>query len=238
MTTAEQKRREENKAMMNEAYRKREILKKAPITIDEYREYKGKGLSDTKIMEKVGMHNAAFNEWKRAAGLIKTTVATSKAVEVTKSEAPVIESKQVEIEKSKGQARQPETANHWYEKYQELEKSYAKAIEELKGDYEHVAKSYSEESALEIKLLREELDSTQFKYKNVLEEREALYVQVAKLEEMKKNQPYDLQSQQAYKMLKNAYEVLKTEVETLRDAEQLSVALARRYVLLSEAVSS
>ena len=116
--------------------------------------------------------------------------------------------------------------DHWFDLLKKTEKLLDVSTEEAK------------EIKAENKTLREELDSSQFKYKNVLDERETLYVQVAKLEEMKKNQPYDLQSQQAYKSLKSEYESVKKEVETLRDAEQLSVALARRYVLLSEAVSS
>lgn len=252
-------KKEENKRMMEDIFTKRQIVKKAPITVEEYHEYKDKGHSDNKIMKHVGMHNASFNEWKHAAGLIGKakeekkkirTLETTTTEEKQKAETRVAEellpfevtvetsneteenvvyktTDQSTIERLEKQLQHYKVErDHWFEMHRNTEKQLGVAAEE------------TEEIKAENKTLREELDSSQFKYKNVLDERETLYVQVAKLEEMKKNQPYDLQSQQAYKSLKSEYESLKQEVETLRDAEQLSVALARRYVLLSEVVSS
>lgn len=237
-------KKEENKRMMEEVYQKREVMKKSPITIEQYREYKDKGLADTKIMEKVGMHNAAFNEWKRAAGLIQKTEKTKKkqAPEekaVAKSETPKTEKS--EVESLKEQVKQLETGNYWYGKYQELEKSHAKELEKLKTPHDHIniqETHISEDAVLEIKTLREELDAMQSKYGKTLDERDDLRLKLSELEEtelieLKQAQAYQQQGEQAYRLLKSEYDELQRQVNSLRDAEELSVALARRYVLLS-----
>lgn len=241
--------KQERKDMMKEVARKRSIVKDAPITVQQYEDYKAKGHSDAKIMKHVKMHNAGFNEWKHAAGLIgqkveqpkkivdsATEEATGTATELTLEDKASFDNSS-EIEELKEQIKEMQLDhNQTLRDYGALQNSHQVALDELKElsmkhNNEAVGREEAEENLLNSKRANQAL----------AKEVDSMKIRLIELENVKtlesQEQAYSQDAEKAYRDLKCRFHALEEELTTLRDAEDLSVALARRYVALSQAVT-
>lgn len=235
---------EANKRMMKETYRKREVLKNAPISVEQYQDWKAQGHTDVYIMEQVEMHNAAFNEWKRAAGLIgnkrKEEVKESK---LTVSE--IMKSEPIQVEEVS--TPKEETSEVQQLKYQ------VKQMEQMKLDHAETLKDYSilqkkHEDVIENKnklfvlkeeetLMRKELEIRLSAAKQKIERLETETIKAVQETENALNvelQTDVLEHQKRIRILESQNRALNKQVETLEDAEELSVLLAKRFVMASK----
>lgn len=195
---------EANKRMMKETYRKREVLKNSPITVEQYQDWKAQGHTDVYIMEQVEMHNAAFNEWKRAAGLI------GKKKEEPKEKEPIVY--KAEIAKPFEVAESQEESTEIQElKYQikQLEIDHAETL----SDYSMLQKKH-EDVLKEMKFQSEKHNNELVMHGKVGDNYEELYRRFADME---------LENE----ILTDSNEKL---IKELNEQEKLSLLLAKQFI--------
>ncbi|ARD47592.1 hypothetical protein [Sporosarcina sp. P33] len=232
-------KQEENKRMMEEVYKKREVLKNAPITIDEYQDLKAQGVSDVKIMRKYQMHNAGFNEWKRAAGLIKSAGESKKEAaqqageKTTSKEAKSAGENIIEIKLLKEQINRLKESHA--RDYEELQEKYTR----IKSEMKRLEVSHNEE-ATDREYAEKQLDSSEKENMVLRGQIENAKNEIDRLNAIQNTKLADKQQESfceadlAYKEMQHRCQVLENKVKILEDAEKLSLALAKRYVSLSE----
>lgn len=186
------------------------------LTKETYLALKEKGNTDTQIKAEYKMHNNAFAKWKRDVGLLNKQVSESKKVE---QEAEKVKRKDEEQYQPTGKL----PAVHKDDETLVAENSALKVSKsKLETDYSALFHEH-----YNLKVRHGELDK---KYQELLIQCE--------VDKQGRHESKQTQSESRCRELEARCQALEDELVVLRDAESLSLMLARRYVLMSDAVDA